>query len=809
METIVGDLRLAVRRLVRSPGFSLVAIGCLAVGLGLTSAVYGIVDAVLLRSLPYESPDRLVLIQSHFFRRNLEGLPASGREYLDYRERASAFEDLAVVGVRSLDLTGRGEPERLVAGRASASLFPLLGVEPEIGRAFSEQEDVYGKNDVVLLSHRLWATRFGADPDIVGGKLLLDDHPYTVVGVLPEDFWFLSKGFDLWIPMAMNLSNLPPRNARGPTVVARLRDGVTLEQARLDMDRVARSMQREHPDSYPEDSGWGLDLVPVREAVLGDVRGTLWTLFGTVGLILVLAVANVANMMLARAAGYEKEVGIRMALGAGRGRLVRQFLTEGLLLALLAGGLGLLLAHWTTGAAIAIDPGRIPRLDEVALGPRVICFTALLAALVGGVFGLIPALGGFRRSFAGVLKEGGRAGSVGAKSGRVRSALVVAQVAVACTVLVGAALIVESLHRLDRADPGFRTAGVLTFRVYLGPAGYPRPADRAQLVDRMIERLKAVPGVESAGAVSHLPLGLMDLVAEVKVADDRATPGGSTTATGWRMVSPGYFGTMDIPVLSGRGFRASDRDGAAGVVVLDHDLAQRLFPDRNPVGERLALLRFDGSEDWRRVVGVVGHVDQGGVTSESGDQLYVPYDQYPFQVVSLAMHTGVDPTALTDEVRRAAGEVAPDLPLLDLVPMEEYRRQSLSAQRLNALLFALFAGVALVLSAAGVYGVMAYSVARRTRELGVRVALGADRRGLLWLVMRRAALLAAAGLAAGLVGAWLLSRAIASQLYGVGGSAGWTFAAVGAFLLGVALVASLVPSLKAARTDPVVALRSE
>lgn len=784
------------------------AIGCLAVGIGLSSAVYAIVDAVLLKSLPYDDPGELMLLQAQFLRQDLTGLPASGLEYLDYRELATAFDDLAAVGVRSLNLTGDGEPERLVAGRASASLFPLLGVEPVVGRSFLAEEDAFGDNHVTLLSHRLWRNRFGGDPGIVGSRLVLDGQPFTVVGVLPEDFWFVSKRFDLWIPIAMNLSNLPSRNARGPSVVARIRDGLTREQAQLDLDRVAGAMQRSHPDFYPEDSGWGVELVPLAGAVVEDVEGTLWTLLAAAGLVLLLAVVNVANLMLARATGYEKEVGLRTALGAGRGRLVRQYLTEGLLLALIAGALGLLLGHWTTGASIAIDPGRIPRLDEVELGPRVIVATAVLALLVGGSLGMVPAFGAFRRSFAAVLKEGGRSGSVGVRSGRLRAALVVAQIAVACAVLIGAALVTQSLSRLRQADLGFQTEGVLTFRAYLGPADFPRPADRALLVGSLVDRLGTIPGVSEAGAVSHLPLGVIDLVAEVRVDGQVGPEGREATATGWRMVSPDYFDVMGIPTVAGETFRTSDSADAPGVVVLDELLAKRLFPHRDPVGQRLALLRFDGSEDWRQVVGVVGHVSHGGATSESGDQLYVPYAQYPFQVVSFVVRTEVEPESLSASVRGAVHEVAPQLPLLDLVPMAEFRRQSLSTQRLNALLFSVFAGVALLLAAAGVYGVMAFAVAQRTRELGVRVALGADRQEVLRLVMRRAVTLAASGMGVGLLAAWLLARSLESQLYDIGIADPLTFLVVGLFLFLVAMAASLVPAVRATRIDPVNALRS-
>lgn len=810
MESVIRELRLAVRSLARSRSFTAVAVLCLALGIGLTSAMFSIVDAVLLEPLPYHRPERVALVYNHFPAEDMEKALLSGHEYLDVRDRTETFESVAAVIPRFLNLMGEGEPERLVGARASASLFPLLGVRPAVGRTFTPEEDTVGNNDVVLLSHELWHARFGGDRDVVGRKLVFDDQPFTVIGVLPEDFRFGAIEFDVWVPFAADFEHLPPRSARGLTVVTRLADGVSLEQARGDLERLAGRLRQEYPQEYPEASGWELRTVRARDDLVGDSRPALLAMLGAVGLVLVIACANVTNLLLARATARQKEVAIRGALGARPWRLARQFVCEGLVLSVAGAVLGLLLAAWIPRIVTAVDPARVPRLEEVGLDPSVVVFAFAIAALTTIAFGLVPLVRSFSTSMAGTLKEGGKTSAAGSQGRRVRSGLVVAEVAVALVVLIGAALLIQSYRGLQRIDPGFRADDVLTFGVFLSPARYPDEARRAQLVQGLVERLSSLPGVSEGSAVSHLPLGPLDTTAEIRVEGRAPRPEEGKLVTGWRMATPGYFETMEIPVLEGRGFRASDDREAAGVVVLDRDLAQRLFPGgEDPLGRRLALLRFDGTEDWRTVVGVVGHVKHRGLAEEGGDQLYVPYAQYPFAAVSFVLRGSAAPETLSPAVRSVVHELEPDLPILDLQAMEDYVAASVSDQKLNALLLGIFAAAALLLAVAGVYGVLAYSVAQRTQEFGIRLAMGAGRGDVVRLVAREALGLAALGLLVGLLAAVALVRVIESFLYGITATDVATYLVSALALCGLALLASYLPALRATRTDPVAALRYE
>ncbi len=808
METLFRDLRLATRSLARTRAFTAVAVLCLALGIGADSAIFSIVDAVLFRPLPYHHAEQVEIVYNRFRTKDTKRVPASGYEYFDIRDHNRSFQSVAAVIPRYLNLTGDGDPERLVGARASADFFPLLGVDAQIGRTFLPEEDSFGAEGVVVLADGFWRRRFAGDPGVVGRKLLLDGQPFTVVGVLPKDFRFGPVVYEAFIPIAIDMAHLPPRNARGLTVVARRAPGVSHERAQEDMDRLAARFREQYPDLYPDASGYGLEVVRARDDLVGDVRPALLALFGAAALVLLVACVNVANLLLARATAREKEVGIRSAVGAGRWALTRQFLAEGLVLSGAAAVLGLALAWAIPKVLIAASPARVPRLDEVHLNLAVLGFTVAVAVVTGVVFGLVPVLRSYSAGLTQVLKEGGKTSGGSSRGGRVRSALVAGEIAVALVVLICAALMVQSFRKLERVDPGFRTADLLTFRLFLAPNQFTDP-ERSRLVEEVVGKLRALPSVEQAGAVSHLPLGLVDTEGELEVEGRAVRPDEGNPTTGWRMATPGYFQAMDIRLLSGRGFTASDDASATGVVVLDQDLARRLYPDENPIGRRLALLRFDGSKDWRTVVGVVGHVAHHALGEPGGDQLYVPYAQYPFPVASIVLHTSVDPLALSADVRRVVGAVDPDLPLLGLEPMADYVAATISDQKLDALLFGGFAGVALLLALAGVYGVMAYSVAQRTREFGLRVALGAGRSDVGYLVIRRALLLSAAGLAVGLLAAAAVVRWIESLLFGVSATDVATYLGGGLALCLLTLLASYVPALRATRVDPAIALRAE
>lgn len=813
MEELHRDLRFAVRSLVRSPGFTVAAVLCLALGIGANSAVFSVVQAVLLRPLPYQDPERLVMVWGQMLADDRTELPASGAEFRDYRDTSRSLDATAAIVNRYVNLTGEGEPERVVAGRVSASLFPLLGSEAELGRTFLPEEDRRGDEKVVLLSNDLWRRRYGADSGIVGEKILLSDEPFTVVGVMPAGFEFKFEAFEheLWIPIAIDWEHLPPRDFRGLRVLARVAPGVGLTQAQAEMDTIARRFQADWPEIYGAESGWGVRLVPLHEQVVGDVRPALAVLTGLVALVLLIACVNVANLLLARAADRSKEVAIRSAVGAGRRDLVRQLLAESVLLAVAGGVLGLTLAHLGLRVLKALDPSDLPRLSEVGIDGGVLGFTLVVAVVTGLLFGLVPALRASRPDLQSTLKEGGKT-SAGAGGGRLRSALVVAEVALALMVLVGAGLMVRSFLSLRSVDPGFAVDGVLTAQLYFSPTRYPEPHQKVDYGRRLLERLGSLPGVRAAGAVSGLPMGEVQMIIETDIEGDLRPDAAARPAFDWRPVMPGYFRAMGIPLREGRFFDARDHADSLAVAVVSDDLARRFWPGETAVGKRLKLLGGQPrGPEWRTVVGVVGHVRalslEGG---ESEEQVYTPMAQGAVPFFSVVLRTeGGDPAALSSRVREAIWSVDSDQPVENLQTMEAIVHAASAGQRGYAMLLSIFAGVALVLAVVGVYGVMAYSVARRTREIGLRMSLGAGRQDVLGLVVSQGSVLAGLGLAAGAVLALGAARSLSGLLYGVSTYDPATFAAVALMLGTLSLAASLIPAYRATQVDPIVSLRSE
>ncbi|MGD2115812.1 MAG: ABC transporter permease, partial [Acidobacteriota bacterium] len=758
-------------------------------------------------------PDRLVMVWGQMLADDRTELPASGAELRDYREMAESLDGVAAIVNRYVNLTGEGQPERLVAARVSAGLFPMLGAEAAHGRTFLPEEDRRGDHRVAVLSDGLWRRRFGADPGIVGDKILLSDEPFTVVGVMPPDFELQFEAFEheLWIPVAIDWDNLPPRDFRGLRVLGRLAPGVGLEQARAEMDTIAARFQQDWPEIYPPDSGWGLRLVPLQEQIVGDVRPALAVLMGLVGLVLLIACTNVANLLLARAADRSKEVSIRAAVGAGRGDLLRQLLAESVLLAATGAVLGLLLAAASLRVLRAVDPADLPRVGEVGIDGGVLLFTLGVALLTGLLFGLVPALRASRPDLQKTLKEGGKT-DAGAGGGRLRSALVVAEVALALVVLVGAGLMVRSFLGLSRVDPGFDPDHLLTAQLYLSPTRYPEGHQKVAYGERLLERLRSLPGVRHAGAVSGLPMSEVQLIVETEVEGDVRNAQAARPAFDWRPVSPGYFRALGISLVEGRAFDERDHAEAQPVAVVGEDLARRFWPGENPVGKRLKLLAGQPrGPEWRTVVGVVGHIRalslEGG---EAVGQVYTPMAQSPLPFFSVAVRTeGGDPLSLAPEVRQAVWSVDGDQPVENVRTMEQILAEAAAGKRGYALLLSVFAGVALVLAVVGVYGVMAYSVARRTQEIGLRMSLGAGRPDVLGLVVRQGTLLAAAGLVVGGVIALGSGRFLAGLLYGVSSHDPGTFAGVVLLLGGLAVLASLVPAYRATRVDPIVCLRAE
>jgi putative ABC transport system permease protein len=815
MEGLRRDIRFAVRSLRRSRGFTLAALTCVALAIGANAAVFSVVRAVLLEPLPYQSPDRLVMLWGHVPGEDDDELPASGAEFLDYRDRLESFESVAAIVNRYVNLTGsadQGEPRRLTAARVSHTFFPILGVQPEVGRAFSPEEDRRGNEKVVVLSHDLWHQRFGGDRGVIGRKILLSDEPFTVVGVMPAGFDFRFELFehDLWIPIAIDWEHLPPRDFRGLRVLARLAPGTSLERARSEAGALATRFQREHPDVYAPGDGWRLRVVPLLDQVVGDVRPALLVLLAMVGLVLLIACANVTNLFLARAAERRKEVAIRTSLGAERLELARQSLVESVLLALVGGAIGLLLALWGLKVLQALEPDNLPRLAEVSIDGGVLLFTLGVTVAAGLLFGLVPAIRASRPDLQGTLKEGGKTDDVGGGS-RLRKALVAGEVALALLVLVSAGLMLRSLDRLQAESPGFDPDGVLTADLFLSPAQYPPGPDQVAYGERLLERIRELPAVESAGAVSGLPLSSVVFTVETEVEGDVRGEERALPAFDWRPIAPDYLETIGVPIVAGRGF--DDRDHAASrpVAIVSEDLAERYWPDQDPLGRRLMLtVGQPNGPEWRTVVGVAGRVKAVSLEGESPEQVYTPRSQSPVPFFSLAVRTGDgDPMSVAPAVREAIWSVDRDQPIENLRPMTEILGRATAGRRAYAFLITVFAGIALVLAVVGVYGVMAYSVARRTTEIGLRMALGAEPGDVLRLVVRQGAALAGSGLGVGLVLSFWSGRLLSGLLYQVSARDPWTYAAVALGLGALALVAASVPARRATRVDPIASLRSE
>jgi putative ABC transport system permease protein len=790
------------------------AILCLALGIGSVTVAFSFVHGVLLRPLPYPEPEGLVVIWNQFLGKDLPKAPSSGQEFEDHRRQQQerrAFE--AVAGFLPWDYNlsdGTGEPVRASGCRASAVLFSLLGTEPAVGRTYSPAEEAR-QEPVVVLSHSLWQRRFGGEEGVVGRTVTLDNVPHEVIGILPRDFLFPLVDADVWVPFTPNPAI--PRRVRGVRLVARLGEDVTLQQGQAQVDLLAEQFRREHPDLYPPESGFGIRLLSLREEILGDVRPLLLALQGAVFLVLLIACANVANLLLVRAAGRSKEIALRTALGAGPGTLLRQLLGESLLLALPGAALGLLLAALGVRLLTSLEVASLPRVESVGIDGGVVLFTLGVALLTALLTALLPSLWALKTDLNTTLKEGGKTESTGSGRSRVLGGLVALEIALAVAVLIATGLTLRSLGHMLASDPGFRDQGVLTLRLDLSSTRYRQPQDRVALFHAVRERLAALPGVTGVGILSYLPPEDR-LVGGVPEVQGRQLPPGVTDGlVRYGMVDPEYFDTLEIPLVDGRGFTEQDHPAATPVVVVDRHLAQRYWPDRNPLGQKLQLVGIERPGNWRTVVGVVGAVKAQGLAADVTEQLYVPYPQLPTNTFGVALATAGEPMTLAPAVRAAIWEIDPAQPVAELRSMEDRLASSVAGPRFHTLLFGLFGLVALALAAIGVYGVMAYSVGQRRQEIGLRVALGATGGSILGLILRRAMLLAAVGVAVGLVLAFILTKAFAASLagltYGVGTTDAVTYLVVPLLLLALAAGASLWPARRAAAVDPLVALRAE
>jgi putative ABC transport system permease protein len=815
METLFQDLRYAFRMLLKRPGFTAVAVLALALGIGANSAIFSVVNGVVLRALPYKDPEGLMMVWSLLQApAGSQEFPVSAADFTDWRDQNQVFEQIAAFHSQPFNITGAGEPEFLGGVRASANLFSLLGIEAKLGRTFLPEEDQPGAGHVVIISHGLWERRFGSDPNIIGQKLTLNDEPYTVVGVMPPGFQFPRKGempagyqfprqADLYTPLAWTPNQIGNRGREFLAVIARLKPGVTVAQASADMDGIAERLKQQYPQFNANKE---VVIVPLHQQVVSKVRTALLVLLGAVGFVLLIACANVANLLLARAASRQKEIAIRTALGASRSRVIRQLLTESMLLSLTGGTLGLLLSMWGVDLLTAISPANLPRVDTISVDVRVFAFTLAVSLLTGIIFGLVPAIQASKPDVNEALKEGGRASSVG--HNRFRSVLVVSEVALSLVLLIGAGLMIRSFVHLLNSSPGLKPENVLTLDVGLPRTKYTGP-QQAAFFQQVIERLKSLPGVQSAGAVYPLPLSGAEEGMGFGIAGRAALAPGEVYSAGPRWVSPDYFNVMGISLLRGRELTERDGSDSPRVVVINEAMAARYFPDEEPIGRRVAFDQVNKAPNWREIVGVVGDVKHLALDSDPKPEMYFPFTQFPSFFMTLVVRTSGDPLNLVAAARSEVLAVKNDQPISNVHTMEELLSNSVAQRRFNMLLLSIFAGVALLLAAVGIYGVMSYSVAQRTHELGVRMALGAQTSHVLALVVKQGMTLALAGVGIGLAAAFALTRILASLLYGVSATDPLTFSVIALLLASVALLACYLPARRATKVDPMIALRYE
>ena len=800
IETFFQDLRYGFRSLRKKPGFTITAVIALALGIGANSAIFSVINGVLLRSLAYRNPESIVMVWERSLRGGRSQNSVSPANFLEWKKQSVSFEQLAASWDTRANLTSAGEPEEIQVQRVSADFFSVLGVPLELGRSFVREEETFGAEPVVILGHDLWQRRFAGNPSIVGQTITISGKNCTVVGVMPPGFHFLNTQTKAWLPLQLDPTTEWRKSGRFLRCVARLKPAVSTQQAQAEVDAIGKQLEAAYPDY---NKGWGVNLVPIHEQIVGDIRPVLLVLLGAVAFVLLIACANVANLLLSRAASRQKELALRAALGAGRMRLIRQMLTESVLLALMGGAVGILLAHWGTRLLVAFAPDNIPRLQEIAIDPRVLGFTFGVSLLTGLVFGLVPALQSSRPDLNDALKEGARGSGGGQRV--VRNLFVVAEMALALVLLVGAGLMLRSFSQLHQVKTGFDAENVLTMRVQLPSAKYAEPQQRADFFKRAEERLAALPGVKSVGAINYLPLTGVATSTSFNLAS-KPLPPSESPATEIRPVTPGYFTAMGIPLLRGRGF--DERDGAnSRVIIINETLARKFFGGQDPIGRQLIVT-------WRpqvtdEIIGVVGDIKESALEREPNSAIYWPHPREPYPFMNFVLRAAVDPASLTAAAAREIHALDPDQPVADVRTLDQVVAKSIARPRFNALLLAIFAGVALVLASVGIYGVMNYSATQRTHEIGIRMALGAKPGDILRLVVGHGMKLTLAGIALGVVASLALTRVMSNLLFGVTATDLPTFAGVSAVLTFVALLANYIPARRATRVNPVVALRYE
>ncbi len=814
--SLMHDFRSTTRAFLQHPGFVITTTLILALGIGANATIFSVVNAVLVRPLPYKEPDRIVMIWEKNQSQAVPRAIVSPANFLDWKKQNQVFEDLAAFRFWYYTLTGSGDPERYQGARVSASFFPLLGVRPEIGRNFRAEEEDIGRDHVVMLSHALWQRRFGGNSNIIGQPLTIDGEPFTIIGVLPASFRFirvLNAELELWMPIAFAREQLT-REDHSIIVYGRLRQGVTLAQAQAEMNGIANRLAQAYPKT---NSGWGAQVNNLQEQTVEPVRPILLILMTVVGFVLLIACANVANLLLTRVTARQKDIAVRLALGSSRFRLMRHLLTESLLLAFLGGGAGLLLAYWGVDVLNAIVPqNRMPRLEKFSLDVRVLVFTLIVSILVGVIVGLIPGLRASRLNLSETLKEGGRAFSEAPGGRRLRNLLVVLEITLTVPLLISAGLMLRSSLLLQNIDRGINLKNVLAIQISLPTAKYSTPAQTAAFYHHALERIQSEPGVESAGAVNFLPLTSLEDATVVTMEGVNPPPAGQEFTVSYRVIDQNYFRTMGIPLLGGRSFTDQDNEESHGVVMINKTMARQYWPNEDPLGRRLkpefpsakVPWRPESRNTWLTIVGVVGDVKEKALTGQITPEIYVPYLQNPSSLMNIVVRSISDPLRLAPNLRRQVLAVDRDQPVSSINTMDDVFSQSLAEPKVMTSLLATFGGLALILATLGVYSVVSYSVAQRTHEIAIRAAIGAQRHHVFKMIVGHALKLVLVGVALGIGMALAVTRLLSNQLFGVTATDPPIFIVVPLLLVVVAILASFFPARRAMKVDPIAALNN-
>ena len=803
MESLLKDINYGLRSLLKRPGFTFIAIITLGLGIGANSAIFSVVKGVLWRPLPYPNPQELVMAwEDHKARGGPEREWFSPSDFYDWRDQNSSFANLSALNNWAPTLTGRDEPEALVGALVSHDMFNLLGVAPMLGRGFLQEEDQPKAPNVVVLSHELWQRRFNSDRTIVGKSISLSQENYSVIGVMPAGFQFpVIPNAQLWRTMRPVLNPTCERGCLVLRVLGRLKPDTTIERARADAGTVAARLAAQYPDTNAK---VGATLVPLHEQLVGNMKRPLLVLLGAVGFVLLIACANVANLMLARAATREREIALRSALGASRGRVIRQLLTESAVLAIAGAVAGLLLASGLLRLLLGLSPPGTPGLDQIGIDIYVLAFTFLVALVTGLFFGLAPALQLSKTDLNRSLKDG-KGGPGGSRGGRLRSALVVSEIALALILLIGSGLLIKSFILLQRVDPGFNPEHLITLRLILNRTSYPNPPQLTVFYSQLLDRVKAVPGAQSAGLISTLPLSGNNTDTNFLIEGQPPPPQNQEPVAWYNSVSPDYFRAMELRVIKGRSFTAFDNEKSPLVVIISETLARRYFPNEESLGKRIG----SGPDRWREIVGVVKDVKHFGLDADTPPTMYFPMSQVPARAMNLVVRTSGDPLSLAPSLRAQVWAGDRNLAIANLSDMKGLVSGSVIQQRFILLLLACFATLALLLAAVGIYGVMSYAVTQRTHEIGIRMALGASMAEVLKLILRNGIVLTLTGVAIGLALAFALTRLMTTLLFGVAPTDAMTFALVSGGLVLVALLACFIPARRATKVDPLVALRYE